>query len=139
MVDVRQPRTTETQDQPTAALLRQLAEQVSTLVRDEVELARAELRQKGRRAGAGAGALGIGGVLALYGGGVLVATVILAIDTVLPSWLAALLVGLALLMVAGAAALAGRDQIRKATPPVPEQAVESAREDIDTARERMHR
>ena len=103
MVDVRQSgTTTQTQDQSTAALLRQLAEQVSTLVRDEVELARAELRQKGRRAGAGAGALGFGGVLALYGGGVLVAAATLAIDLVLPAWLAALVVGAALLVIAGA-------------------------------------
>ena len=139
MVDVRQSgTTTQTQDQSTAALLRQLAEQVSTLVRDEVELARAELRQKGRRAGAGAGALGFGGVLALYGGGVLVAAATLAIDLVLPAWLAALVVGAALLVVAGLAA-AGRSQIRRATPPVPEEALGSAREDLDAARERMHR
>ncbi|HEY9391168.1 MAG TPA: phage holin family protein [Mycobacteriales bacterium] len=140
MVDVRQSgTTTQTQDQSTAALLRQLAEQVSTLVRDEVELARAELRQKGRRAGAGAGALGFGGVLALYGGGVLVAAATLAIDLVLPAWLAALVVGAALLVVAGLAAAAGRSQIRRATPPVPEEALGSAREDLDAARERMHR
>ncbi len=140
MVDVRQSgTTTQTQDQSTAALLRQLAEQVSTLVRDEVELARAELRQKGRRAGAGAGALGFGGVLALYGGGVLVAAATLAIDLVLPAWLAALVVGAALLVIAGLAAAAGRSQIRRATPPVPEEALGSAREDLDAARERMHR
>lgn len=131
--------TTGEQDQSTAALLRQLTEQVTTLVRDEVELARQEIRQKGRRIGAGAGALSASGVLALYGGGGLVAAAILAIDQVLRAWLAALVVGAALTVLAGILALAGRGQVRRAAPPVPGRTVSSVREDVDTVRQRMHR
>ncbi|HEX5496129.1 MAG TPA: phage holin family protein [Mycobacteriales bacterium] len=138
MADVQHSTSTGPQDQSTVALLRQLTEQVSTLVRDEVTLARQELRQKGRRVGAGAGALGAGGVLALYGGGALVAAAILGIAQVLRPWLAALVLGAALLVVAGVAALAGRGQVRRATPPVPRRAAASVREDLDTVRHRMH-
>lgn len=139
MVDVQDSKATEPQEQSTAALLRQLTEQVTTLVRDEAELARQELRQKGRRVGAGAGALGTSGVLALYGGGGLVAAAILAIDQVLRPWLAALVVGAALMVTAGIAALAGRSQIRRSTPPVPGRTISNVREDVDAVRERMHR
>lgn len=138
MADVQHSKATGPQDASTATLLRQLTDQVGTLVRDEVALARQELRQKGRRAGAGAGALGAGGVLALYGGGALVAAAILGIAQVLRPWLAALVLGAALVIVAGMAAMAGRGQIRRATPPVPERTATSVREDIDTVRQRMH-
>jgi membrane protein len=139
MVDVQDSKATEPQERSTAALLRQLTEQVTTLVRDEAELARQELRQKGRRVGAGAGALGTSGVLALYGGGGLVAAAILAIDQVLRPWLAALVVGAALMVIAGIAALVGRSQIRRSTPPVPGRTISNVREDVDAVRERMHR
>ena len=126
-------------DRSTAELVRHLTEQVSTLVREEVGLARQEIRQKGKRAGAGAGALSMAAVLALYGGGGLLAAVTLGIAQALRPWLAALIVGVALLALAGMAAVVGRASIRRSVPPVPKQAMDSVREDVDTVRERIYR
>src|SRR3954468_15661748 len=86
---------------PTGELVNRLAAQVSELVRGELELARAELTEKGKRAGAGAGLAGAGGVVALYGIGALIAAAIAALDLVLALWLAALVIGVVLLIVAG--------------------------------------
>lgn len=142
MVDVQktgQDARAAERDQPTAALVRQLSEQMTTLVRDEMELARQEVRRKGRRFGAGAGALGTAGLLALTGAGTLLATVILAIDLALPAWLSTLIIGVALLGLAGIAAMAGRAEVRRGGSPLPEQTMTSVREDIDTVREGTRR
>jgi uncharacterized membrane protein YqjE len=130
-------------DQSTADLVRRVAEQVSTLVRDELALAKAEMTEKAGRAGRGAGLFGGAGVVSLYGVlGVLTALVLL-LAKVMPAWAAALLVGIVLLVVAGVLALAGRGQVRRATPPVPQEAVSGVRADIDTVatavEERGHR
>jgi membrane protein len=139
MVDVARKESTDLRDQSTPELVRHLTEQVSTLVRDEMGLARQELRQKGRRAGAGIGGLGAAGVFALYGGGALTACAIIAIAQVLRPWLAALIVGAGLLVLAGMAAAAGGAEVRRAVPPVPERTVDSVREDVDAVKGRMHR
>ncbi|GIE90650.1 phage holin family protein [Actinoplanes regularis] len=115
----------------TAALVSRLSEQVTTLVRDELTLARMELMAKGRRAGKGAGMLSAAGVLGMYGLGALLVTAGAALALVLPVWAAALIVAGALLAVAGGAALAGRRQVRQAVPPMPEQALASGRQDVD--------
>ncbi|GLW34159.1 phage holin family protein [Actinoplanes regularis] len=115
----------------TAALVSRLSEQVTTLVRDELTLARMELMAKGRRAGKGAGMLSAAGVLGMYGLGALLVTAGAALALVLPVWAAALIVAGALLAVAGGAALAGRRQVRQAVPPMPEQALASGRKDVD--------
>jgi hypothetical protein len=83
--------------------------------------------------------LGGGGLIALYGLGCLIACVILALSGVLAAWLAALIVGVALLTVAGAAALMGKNRLRKATPPVPEEAVDSVKTDVEVIREKARR
>ncbi|HEY8453562.1 MAG: phage holin family protein [Micromonosporaceae bacterium] len=119
-------------DQSTAELVQHASEQISRLVRDEIELARAELRDKGRHAGMGAGLFGAGGLVALYGVGALVLAVIFLLALVMPDWVAALIVGVVLLALAGGLALAGRGQVRRAVPPTPERAVRSVREDLDT-------
>jgi uncharacterized membrane protein YqjE len=123
----------------TGELVRRLSTQLSELVRSELALARAELQTKGKRAGAGAGMAGAAGVLALYGGGALVAAAVAGLALVLSVWLAALLVGAALLVVAGILALVGRNQIRRAAPPVPQDAVEGVKQDVEAVRQGAHR
>lgn len=117
-------------EQPVAELVQHAGEQISRLVRDEIALARAELVQRSRQAGMGAGLFGAGGLLALYGVGALVLAAIAGLAEVLPGWLAALIIGVALLLVAGAAALAGRRRLRRAMPPAPAAAVRGVRADV---------
>jgi uncharacterized membrane protein YqjE len=115
-----------------------LGEQVSTLIRSELRLAQAELQEKGKRAGIGVGLFGGGGVVALLGAGALVACAILALALVVDAWLAALIVGVVLLAVAGILALVGRSQVQRAGPPLPTEAVEGLKQDIQTVKERRH-
>jgi tetrahydromethanopterin S-methyltransferase subunit C len=118
-------------EQPVGELVQQLSQQTATLVRQEMRLATAELQQKGKRVGVGAGMFGGAGVVALYGVGALIAAAILGIGTFLEPWIAAVIVGLVLLAVAGILALTGKKQVDDATPLMPEQAAESAKQDVD--------
>lgn len=133
MADVASRSTSRTGSEPsTAELVQRATEQISRLVRDELALARVELTQKGKHAGIGIGLFGGGGVMALYGTGALVATVILLLALVMPAWLAALIVAVALFLLAGILALVGKKQVSRAVPPVPEATVRSVRADVDT-------
>ena len=123
----------------TGELVKQLSEQVSALVRDELKMARLELTRKGRFAGLGMGMYGASGLVALYAIACLLAAAIIAIAGEIRPWLAALIVGLALLVVSAAAALMGRSRVRRATPPIPDQAVEGAKADVEEVKEGMHR
>ena len=118
----------------TADLVRQLSEQVSTLVRDDLALARAEMTEKGKRAGKGAGLLGAGGVLAMYGLGALLVTIGALLALAMPVWLAALIVTVVLFAAAGVLALVGRNEVKRAAPPVPERAKENVQADVDAVR-----
>jgi membrane protein len=118
-------------DQSVGELVQQLSQQTAALVRQEMRLATVELQQKGKKAGIGAGIFGGAGVVALYGVGALIAAAILGIATFLEPWIAAVIVGVVLLAVAGILALTGKKQVEQAGPPVPEQAVESAKRDVD--------
>jgi hypothetical protein len=120
-------------------LVRQLSEQVSRLIRDELKLAEYEMTSKARRIGRGAGMFGGSGLVALYGIGCLLAAAIIGLAGVLPAWAAALIVGGALLLIAGLAALVGKSQVSRATPPVPEQTVQSVKADMEEIKERAHR
>jgi membrane protein len=122
-------------DSSAGELVRQLSEQVSRLVRDELKLAGDEMASKGTRAAKGAGLFGGSGILALFGLACLLAAAIAGLALVLATWLAALIVGAALLTIAGAAVLVGRGQLRRAAPPVPEQAVDSVKADVQAIRE----
>jgi uncharacterized membrane protein YqjE len=124
------------EERSTGELVKQLSEQVSTLVRDELKLAQLEMTRKGKQAGVGVGMLGGGGLVALYGVGCLIACVIIAISGAVAAWLAALIVGVALLVIAGVAAMMGRGRLKKATPPVPKEAVSSIKADVEEIRER---
>ena len=117
-------------------LVQQLSQQTSTLVRQEMRLAQAELQEKGKRAGRGAGMFGGAGLVALYGVGALIAAAIMVLGTALEPWLAAVIVGVVLLAVGGILALVGRSQVKKATPAKPEQAMESVQRDIDEVKAR---
>ena len=114
----------------TAQLVSQMSEQVSTLVRDELALARVEMVEKGKRAGVGAGLFGGAGVLAMYGVGALLVTIGAALATVWPTWLAALVVTVVVFAVAGVAALLGKKQVQQAVPPAPTAAVDSSKRDV---------
>jgi len=118
-------------DQSTSELVQRASEQLSRLVRDEIALAKAELAEKGKRAGIGVGLFGTGGVLAFYGVGAMVATLIIVFDLFLPLWLAALLVTVVLFAMAGVVALLGKNQVTKAVPPEPTEAVASVKADVD--------
>jgi uncharacterized membrane protein YqjE len=131
--------TAELTDFSTGELVRRLSAQLSELFRRELELARTELTAKGKRAGAGAGLAGAGGVVALFGVGALIAAAIAGLATVMPVWLSALIVGVVVLLVAGALALVGRSRLQKATPPVPEQAVQGVQNDVAAVRNAVHR
>ncbi|GAA2863473.1 phage holin family protein [Streptosporangium fragile] len=131
--------TTTKESLSTAELIRQLSEQVSRLVRDELRLARLELAEKGRHAGRGAGLFGGAGVVALLGAGSFVAAVILLLAQVMPAWAAAAVVGAVLSIVAAVLGLLGRRHVAEAAPPTPERTIESVRDDIDAVRERAHR
>jgi Putative Actinobacterial Holin-X, holin superfamily III len=127
------------QERSTGELVKQMTEQVSTLVRDELKLARVEMTRKGKQAGLGAGMLGGGGLIALYGVGCLIACAIIGLSHVVQPWLAALIVGMALLAIAGVAALIGKGRIQQATPPVPTEAVDSVKADVEEIKERARR
>ena len=123
----------------TAELVKQLSEQVTVLIRDELKLAQLEMTRKGKQAGIGAGLLGGSGLVALYGVGCLIACAVIAISGVVAAWLAALVVGAALLVVAAVAALMGRGRLQKTVPPVPEEAVSSVKADVEEIKERTRR
>src|SRR5919197_5639554 len=123
-VDPRESNERDLATVPTGELVRRLSTQVAELVRGELEIARSELTEKGKKAGVGVGLAGTGGIVALYGVAALLTAVIAGLSYVMPVWLAALIVGVALLVIAGLLALAGRQQVKKATPPVPEGAMD---------------
>jgi membrane protein len=123
-------------DRPLGELVQDLSRQTSTLIRQEMRLAQAELAEKGRHAGKGAGMFGGAGAVALYGVGALVAAAILGLATVLEPWIAAAAVGAALLLVAGVLALTGKKELDEAGPPKPERALESVQRDLETVKTR---
>jgi hypothetical protein len=122
------------EERPTAQLLKELSEQTSTLVHQEMELAKLELAAKGKRAGVGVGMLGGAGLVSLCAVGALTAAIILLLATAVAGWVAALIVAAAYGLIAGGLALAGRTQVQQATPPVPEQATESMKESVQWAK-----
>jgi uncharacterized membrane protein YqjE len=115
-----------------AALVHDLTQQIPELIRSELRLAQAEVTEKGKRAGLGIGMFSAAGLLAFFGLAALITTAILALDLAMPAWLAALIVAVVLLAVAGAVALAGKKQVQAATPAMPERAMEGVKEDIAT-------
>jgi MFS family permease len=124
------------QDRSLADLARELSNQTTELVHHEVELAKAELRVKGKRAGVGAGMFGGAGALGLYALGALTAAIIAGIAEVVPVWVSALIVAALYGAVAGILALRGKKKVQQATPPLPEQTVQSVKEDVRYTKQR---
>jgi lipopolysaccharide export LptBFGC system permease protein LptF len=149
-------RQAQLRDESTTELVKQLAHETATLVKQELELvraeaervgegaltlarqelqlAKAELSEKGKKAGAGAGLMGVAGAIALLAGGALTAFLILALDGVMPNWLAALLVGIAYAIVAAVLFTIGKRRVEEAAPLVPEQTIDSVKEDVQWAK-----
>ncbi len=123
-------------DNSLADLARQLSTQTTELVHNEVELAKAELRDKGKRAGIGAGMFGGAGALGLYALGALTAAIIAGIAEALPVWASALIVAALYGAVAGILALRGKKKVQQATPPLPEETVQSVKEDVRYTKQR---
>ena len=117
-------------DASTAELVKRLSEQTSRLLRQELELAKVELSEKGKRAGVGAGMFGGAGVIGLFAVGALTAAIIAALSLAMATWLAALIVAVVYGAAAGVAALMGKRKVQAALPPVPEDSVESVKEDV---------
>ena len=125
---------TDMRDRPVGELVKDLAGQTSTLVRQEIQLAQAEISTKGKLAGRGVGMLAgaaIAGLLALIA---LTAVLIAALDTAVPLWLAALIVTVLWAVIGAGLAARGRKELQQAAPPVPEQTVETVKEDIQWAK-----
>jgi hypothetical protein len=118
-------------------LLKQLSQETTQLVHQELELAKAELQQKGKQAGAGAGMFGGAGALGLAALGALTACFILALNAIMPAWLAALLVAVVYGIIAFVLVKQGQAKLKAAGPPVPEQTIETVKEDVEWAKTQM--
>jgi hypothetical protein len=123
-------------DHSISELVKDLANETSTLVRQEIELAKAEMTDRGKRAGKGAGVLAAGAVVALLAFGALTAGLIAALDLAMPTWLAALIVTVVYGVIAAVLVQIGRKQVQEAAPPVPEETIESVKEDVQWAKTR---
>jgi hypothetical protein len=128
--DMAGPDANAPSDASVAELVKQLSEQSSRLVSQEMELAKAELSVKGKQIGVGAGLFGGAGVFGLYALGALTAAMIAALSLAVATWLAALIVAVVWAAVAGVMALVGKGRVQEGAPPVPEQSVESVKEDV---------
>src|SRR5919107_1264713 len=126
----------ELRDRPVGELLKELSTQTTTLVRQELELAKAEMAEKGKQAGVGVGMFGGAGLVGVLALGALTACLIAVLATGMKTWLAALIVAVVYAAVAGVLALAGRNKTREALPPAPEEAIESTKEDVQWAKNR---
>ncbi|HEV2723323.1 MAG TPA: phage holin family protein [Thermoleophilaceae bacterium] len=123
-----------TDDRSTADLLKRLSDQTVTLVRQELELAKAEVTEKGKQAGLGAGILGGAGLFGLLALGALTACLVMALDTGMEAWLAALIVAAVYGAIAAVLALTGKNKVREAAPAVPEETLETVKEDVEWAK-----
>ena len=124
----------EKDDRSIGELFSELLRETTALLRQEVQLAKAEMTQKGKRAGVGVGIVGAAGVVALLALGALTAFFILALDGALANWLAALVVALAYGAIAAGLYFAGKEKVQEAGSPVPEQTVETLKEDVEWAK-----
>ncbi|MFF4035126.1 phage holin family protein [Streptomyces sviceus] len=139
MTAERSQRTGGAAQEPVGDLVQRASQQLSQLVRDEMRLAQAEMTQKGKRFGKGGGLFGGAGLVGVLTLQALVATAIAALSLVLDVWAAALIVTAALAVVTAVMALLGKQQISKASPPAPEQAMDSVKADVAEIREKAQR
>ena len=134
------PETTgrnDLQEKPIGELVKELSDHTSQLVRAEIELAKAELSQKGKQAGIGAGLFGGAGLFAVFGFGALTAGIIAILATAMDTWVAAVIVAAVYFAVAGIAALMGKSRVKQAGPPVPQQAIDTTKADVEVTKARV--
>jgi Putative Actinobacterial Holin-X, holin superfamily III len=131
---LREPTATDLRGRPVGELLKELGDEISTLMRQELELAKAEMAQKGKQAGLGVGMFGAAGIVGFVALLALTTCFVAALATDMAVWLAALIVAVVYAAIAGVLALQGRERVKGATPPVPEQTVESVKEDVEWAK-----
>jgi uncharacterized membrane protein YqjE len=127
-------RNNDLREHGTGELLKELSDHTTTLVRKEIELAKAELGEKGKKAGQGAGMFGGAGLFGVFAFGALTTCIIVALDSAMELWLAALIVAVVYGAIAAVLALQGRNKVQEAGPPVPEQATDSVKEDVQWAK-----
>lgn len=126
-------------DRPVGELVHEVTELIPKLIKQEMNLAKAELGEKGKKAGVGVGLFGGSGAIAFYGLGALIAAAILGLAEAVPGWLSALIVAVVLFATAGVLALIGKKEVGQATPPVPEHAISGVKQDVETVKESVHR
>jgi hypothetical protein len=134
-----QQSATPSAEPSTGDLVSQLTQQMSRLVRDEMQLAQLETKARAKDIGKGAGLFGGAGVVALYGVGALVAAAIMGLAVVLPGWAAGLIVAVVLFALAGVLALTGKKEVKQGTPPVPREAINNVRTDVQLVKEHAKR
>jgi hypothetical protein len=135
----RAETTPEPANASTGELISQLTDQLSRLVRDEARLAQAEVTQKAKKLGVGAGLFGGAGLMGFFGLAVLIAAAVLGLAELLPGWLAALIVAVVLFAVAGVLALVGKKDVEQASPPLPTQAIAGVQADVATVKQGLSR
>src|SRR4051794_19007757 len=128
---------TDLQDRPMGELVKQLSDQTTHLVRAEVELAKAELAEKGKKAGMGAGMFGGAGLFGVFGFAAVTTALIAALDLAMATWLAALIVAVVYFAIAGIAALMGKKKVQQATPLAPQQAIDTTKADVEITKARV--
>ncbi|MFJ4937996.1 phage holin family protein [Streptomyces pseudovenezuelae] len=133
------PRTGSAAQEPVGELVQRASQQLSQLVREEMRLAQAEMTQKGKRFGKGGGLFGGAGLIGVLTLQALVATAIAALALVLDVWAAALIVTSVLAAVTALMSVLGKQQISKASPPAPEQTMDSVKADMAEIREKAQR
>jgi membrane protein len=126
-------------DQSVSELFQRLSQQMATLVREEIRLAQAELKEKGKKAGIGVGLFGAAGLVGLYAAGAAVAGIVLLIAQAVATWIAAFITAGALAVIAAVMALAGKSKVEEATPPKPDAAIQSVQADVAEIKEKVHR
>jgi uncharacterized membrane protein YqjE len=124
-------------EQPMGELFKKLSDDLSTLVRQELKLAQVEMTEKGKQAGVGLGMFGGAGLLGLLAALTLTTCVVAVLSTQMKVWIAALIVTVVYGAAAGVLALQGKNRVAEATPPVPEQTVETVKEDVQWAKTQM--
>lgn len=142
MVDLREPKAvgaTAHTDESVAELVQRASRQTADLVRQEMQLAQLELKQKGKQAGIGAGMFGAAGLIAFYGVATLIAAAVLGLSEVLEPWLSALLIGGVLLIVAAVVGAVAKGKTDEAMPPKPEKAMASVHDDVEHLKEQATR
>jgi len=120
-------------------LTARLSHDLSTLIRDELRLAQVETSDKAKKVGLGVGLFGVSALIAYLGAATFVGAAILGLANAVDPWIAAVIVGAALLLIAAIAALAGKQGVSAGTPPVPTEAMAGIKADVNTLREGARR